>query len=198
MNINNKLVNVECIEVQKDTIIFTKKTRFWCTRPYKNNKKGCPNHGKNPLCPPNAPYLEKFIKSYKYFYLIYIIFDFKQYKEKMKIIHKDWSEDQLGNRWFWQSQVKVHLRLFIESLFKLNKSKGLYLVFCGSGLKSSKIIKQDKIYSMEAIGIFVFRTLKNNNIKYEINPKNNIKLVSLLCSKEEIILKGKNTINQLI
>lgn len=199
MIIDKSLVSIENIKIHKSTIFFTRKTQTWCKLPYKNSKNGCPNYNKNPLCPPKSPFLFNFIKSYNYFYLIYIIFDFNKYKLKMKLLHSNWSEDQLGNRWYWQSQVKVHLRLFIEKLFRLNRDKDLYLVFCGSGLKNNKIIKQDKTYSMEAIGIHVYKTLENNNIKYELKPKNTIKLVSLLCSNKEIIEKEKKIeINKLI
>ena len=39
---------------------------------------------------------------------------------------------------------------------------------------------------MESTGIYVFKTLKNNNIDFELKPINKVLLVCLLCLKEEI------------
>ncbi len=41
-------------------------------------------------------------------------------------------------------------------------------------------IPQEKMYSMEAVGINVIKTLINDNIDFELKPKNKVVLVCLL------------------
>jgi predicted metal-binding protein len=177
-------------EINKTSIVFTKKTQQWCALPYNNNKH-CPNYNSNPLCPPNSPYLETKINSYTYFYLFYALFNFKRYKDAKRLIHPDWSEKQLGNSRHWQSSIKSKLYIKIKEVTLINniQSKDIYLLFCGAGINKKEFINNDVVYSMEAIGIYVLSTLKNNNIQFELKPVNKILLVSLLCSNKQLILE---------
>jgi hypothetical protein len=52
----------------------------------------------------------------------------------------------------------------------------------GSGMK----INGKNHYSMEAVGINVFATLKRNNIPFEVKPKKIINLVCLMLFKKNL------------
>lgn len=190
MNIRN-LINLKIKEIKKNTIIFTVKTRLWCKLSYPGHVYGCPNFNKKPECPKICTYLKNKVLNFNYFNLFYVRFDFKRYKNMMHDIHSNWSERQLGNSLWWQSQIKKIMRLKIERYYINNYD--LYLLFCGSGIPHKSIIKKNQrvIPSMEAGGIYVFKTLKNNNIDYEIKPKNFVILTALLCSHKKIIKPNK-------
>ena len=177
------IVEINFIEVNKDTIIFSPKVQEWCKLPYKNNKLGCSSYGKK-SCPPNSPYLETKLNDYNFFYLIVTKFDLKIYKERRAKIHPDWSNDQLKNSRHWQSRLRKKVKDYISDLIIRNSiiiDQVLILVF-GSGFK----ILNKEHCSMESVGIHVFHTLKKNNINYEIKPKNFIVMVSLICSNKQI------------
>ena len=125
---------------------------------------------------------------YKFFYLIYAKFDFKQYKELRKEEHSNWSENQVKCVLYWQNSVKKLLSEFINML---TLTKQDYILGCGYGLK----IKFRKyVGSMENSCINVFSTCKLNGIKLEIRPKNIIYLVCLLCSKKPVSFKKQLTL----
>ena len=62
-------------KIEKESIVFTEKTKLWCQLPYPNHPTGCPNYNKNPLCPPNSDYKKSILKDYNHFYLFYAIFN---------------------------------------------------------------------------------------------------------------------------
>lgn len=189
------LITINFQEIPLSSIFFTKKTFLWCKCPYPNYPNGCPNYN-GELCPPNTPYLEldKAFYSFKYYFLIYLQFNFRQYINERRKLKPDWSIKQLGNRRHWQSSIKAKLKYFILNLLKINnfhKEKDFYILSCGSGFKSKDINQfQNPIYSMEAVGIYVLKTLKENNIKIEFKPDYNsiLHFASLFCSNKEIIM----------
>lgn len=184
MNINN-LYLIKIKKIDKDTVIFTPKTSFWCKLPYPSHKDGCPNYDKNPLCPPIFPYSEHILDEYNYFYLIYLQFDFKTYKEKMIKLYPNWSPRQIANPLYYQGSIKKKLKIYIKRI--INNLYIYYLFFCGAGIKGKSYMLQEKIPSMEGGGINVFQTLQNNNIEFEVKPKNKLIFVTLLCLNEEIL-----------
>lgn len=104
----------------------------------------------------------------------------------MKEIHYEWTERQLGNLLYWQKSVQKSLVDYIIKKFYHDNNE-IYLLFCGSGLKNKLIsIFQDNIYSMESAGIDVFNTLRNNNIDFELKPKNIVILTNLICLNKRI------------
>ena len=185
-----ELVTIEELEINKDTIHLTKKTKLWCQLPYKNHKKGCINYNCL-LCPPNSPYFKDFINDYKHFYLVYAIFNFKRYKELRKLENPKFfnSEARLKCVIYWQNSVKSLLRKKIKHMYIKNfiAPSNFYLLGCGCGF-TDKLLKilQIIIYSMESVGIYVFKTLKNNNIDFELKPVDKILLVCLLSSKVDL------------
>ena len=194
---NEEFIEIHELEINKDSIYITMKTKLWCTLPYKNNKNGCYHYNNNLLCPPNSPYFGDYINNYNHFYLIYAIFDFKTYKEIKKIEKPNKTDAQIGCLRYWQGSIKKLLKLHIKHIYinNFHNISNLYLLGCGSGFKDKFFVEfQQYIYSMESVGINVFRTLKNNNINFDIKAINTVVLVCLLCSKIEI----NNNIERLI
>jgi predicted metal-binding protein len=191
------LTKIKIIEIPKDTIIFDKKMRNFCSKSYKGRKNGCPNFNNKNGCPPNSPYMEDFIMygEFNYFYLIYGKLDFKKYKqirfnqliEKYKDDpikkNKKYTQRELGNLLYWQKSMKNLIFKQIENIEKTNLD--FYLLSCGAGYKDKNKRKLGK-YSMESVGINVFETCKNNNITLERNrPFDVIHLICLLSFKQE-------------
>jgi len=190
MNIG-KITIIKILRVKRNSIIFTPKTHIWCTLPYPGHKKGCPNYDKNPLCPPNIKIMEKHLENYSFFYLIYAIFNIFKYKNNMLNKHPDWSDRKARCLLYWQNSVKKLLKEYIISLYLTSLDCSLYLFGSGSGDKIHNI-KQEKVYSMEAVGINVIQTLLNNKIKIEVKPKKFVHIVNLLCSNKELKLINEN------
>jgi len=141
------------------------------------------------VCPPNSPFFDYFIDNYTHFYLIYANFDFKQYKEIRKSENPNRTDAQISCVLYWQGSIKRLLKEYIRNIYTTcnNNITDFHLLSCGSGFKDKVLNStQSQIYSMESVGINVFRTLKNNNINFELKPINKIIMVCLLCSKLEI------------
>ncbi len=184
MEIKN-FVKIKYLRISKTTIIFTKKTRIWCRLPYPNHPKGCPNFNKNPLCPPKAEFLENVLNDFDTFYLVYAIFDLRKQRNRMLSLHPNWSERQANCLLYWQGSVKKRLKEYIKKIILKNKGKKIYILSSGSGFRDITF-NQSKIYSMEAAGIDVFNTLKNNHIEFDLKPKNKVLLVTLIYCNFEL------------
>jgi len=212
------LLEIKHKKIPRTHIVFTEKTFKWCQLPYPNHPNGCPNFGRNELCPPKTELKEEFIKKFNHFYLIYGIFDFETYLTEMKRRHPQWSERKLKCVLYWQGSVKKRMREHIEQIMSSNSSESLlkymknskncrndknnnsnitskkaakrrkhkiYLFSSGSGFKVNNL-KQKRIYSMEAVGMNVFKILKKSGIDFETKPKTKINIVNLLCSFKPI------------
>lgn len=135
--------------------------------------------------------------------MIYAEFDFLTYwvlrlLEAIKTKNLDyWTTQRLKSLLYWQNSVKKLLKSKIEQLIKFSQNN-LFIAGCGSEMK----IKGYKynVYSMEAMDINVFSTMKLNGIKLAIKPEFKIYLVCLLCSEEKINLTKpkRKTLDQFI
>ena len=184
---NNKLIDIHYKEIAKTSIFFTNKTHKWCILPYPGHPKGCPNYNKNQLCPPSIMNFTGELDKFKFFYLVYAKFDLYNYKKEMLKIHPNWSERQATCVLYWQSSVKKHLKEYIKNIYVKNNKKSIYILSCGSGFQDDTFLQED-VYSMEAVGINVFKTLKKNEILFELKPKNFVLLLNLLCTKARLKL----------
>lgn len=163
------LVKIHEKEIPGSSIVFTRATQKMCTLPYEDHKKGCPNYGKSSLCPPLAKYRDDIINRYNKFILVYAVFDFKKYKELRKQEHVDWSDRQLANVLYWQSSVRKMLKDYV--------ARKQFDEILGAG-------NFGVCQSMEASGIYVFKTLRNNGINdFEIKPKSVVYMVCLLLQR---------------
>ena len=186
-----KMVNIKPFveifkaNIQLESIIFDPDINRgkYCCMPYNKNKHGCPNFNKPDklFCPPHAPYYGEKIKEYSTFILVYTKFDFKAYKEEMreewieknkaKGIDKEPTEKQIACNLYWQLPLK---NFVLGTLLTISTKDDLVLA-CGSGLNGW--------YSLEAVGINVFETYRNNGIDFEERPKDKIVMCSLICKK---------------
>ncbi|KKN18395.1 hypothetical protein LCGC14_0956210 [marine sediment metagenome] len=184
----DQLVEIGVKETSRDAITFTTKTQLWCQLPYPNHPKGCPNYNNKETCPPKARYKPEILDHYSNFFLIYANFNIKKQKERMLEIHPNWSQKQASCLLYWQNSVKKKLRDFINEIYRRNKKKRIYILSCGSGFNSMDF-NQDLVYSMEAIGIDVLNTLRNNSIDFEVKPIEKAILTTLLCSIEPLLIE---------
>ena len=165
-------MTISARHIDPSTILFSEKVRSYCKYPYPmpnpTHPDGCPNHGKNPLCPPNAPYRPDILTIYDTFVLVWVKFDIAAYVEMMKERHPGWTSSQLRNSRLWQGTVKKTLRGAIGSRFPhIDEILG-----AGSGFPGCQ--------SMESAGINVFTTLARNKIPLDKKAKDVVTLVALL------------------
>jgi predicted metal-binding protein len=177
-------------KVKKSTIHFSEKPFRWCTLPYPNHPNGCPNYNKNPLCPPTTQILDNKLDSFNAFYLVYARFQLNEYVKEMMKRHPKWSYRQASCVLYWQGSVKRRIKTILKQIYRKNPNNQFYLFASGSGFKEI-LNNQEKIYSMEAAGIDVFKTLRNNDIEFEIKPKKFLLLVNLLCAARPLKFNQK-------
>ena len=171
-----KIAKIEYKEIALDSILYYPQVRDLCHYPYPGYPKGCINIEK--CRKSKVPYFKKLVKegSYIYFYLVYIIIDFKKYKETRKIENPDFynSERRLKCLLYWQKSIKAILKEYFQKLHEVGNR--FYVLGCGSGFSLSF---QEEITSMENVCINVFSTLKLNKISFEIKPVEKIVLISI-------------------
>lgn len=81
-----------------------------CQRRYTGHRKGCPNYGKRPTCPPQAMLWTPDFCWGKTWYAVWHVFDFGTHVEKMRVAHPTWTERQLANCLYWQGTARKELR----------------------------------------------------------------------------------------
>ncbi|MFW9970918.1 MAG: hypothetical protein ACFFDF_12035 [Candidatus Odinarchaeota archaeon] len=190
-----KLTEISVKKIEEKTIIYYPEVLEFCSRQYKNHPKGCPNIDK---ChsEKKAPYFNEVIykNNFTNFYLIYINFNFKKYKELRKKQNPEFfnSEARLKCLRYWQNSVKSILKKKIEEL--IQQQNNLFIAGCGAPMRVKGY--NEYVYSMEAMGINVFSTLKKNKIPFALKPKNKIVLCSLICAKNELKFKKQKRLDE--
>lgn len=117
----------------------------WCTLPYPNHPKGCPNF---PDCITHFRDFKELEDRFKW-YAVIEKFDLAAHAEKMKEKHPNWTERQCRNLLYWQNKVRKRLR---DKAYK----------FHGLG---------DCVLEIpEACGVNVFATMKKVGVHIE-SPK---------------------------
>lgn len=180
------MVQIKWKEVKKETIIHYPEIKDLCYRPYPGHPKGCMNIDKcEKLKIPDFGTILEY-REPKYFYLIYVKFDFFKYwlfrlLDAIKTHNFDyWTSSRLKCLLYWQNSVKSLLSKYINGL---HLTKQEYLLGCGCKLN---VRFQKYVGSMENSCINVFSTCKLNGIKLEIRPKDTIYLVCLICAKKPV------------
>ena len=179
------LVKTEFMQIPRETIITTKDTHKWCQRAYKKNK-ACPNFNNKELCPSvdnKIPFFDDIAKRYDLFHVVYAKFDMAKYIINRSALNPTRTLEQIKCLIYWQSSVKKVLKDKIMEVYHENKHQRFYVLGCGSSFKLSFL---NKIYSMEAVGINVFSTMRLNGIKLQLNPVDYVILVCLICSNKEV------------
>ena len=82
----------------------------WCRWPYRANRKGCPNFGEKPGCPPRG-IIERFDTSY---ILLVHQFDLGAHAARMREKHPQWSDRQCRCLLYWQPRARKQFRKWVE------------------------------------------------------------------------------------
>jgi len=135
---------------QKIVPVIEHSVRDLCKRRYPNHPKGCPNYGKKPTCPPNAPLWEQFCDIGLATWLYFTKFNLAEHREKMRAKHPNWSRRQLDCCLYWQPKARKPLYDFL----KMNPMPGFFLT-----------------KAPEAMGINVTETMKQIGIELEWPPE---------------------------
>lgn len=180
------------IEIDRAKIIFDPKVQTYCNNP----KFKCPNYGHSWACPPEAPYLEKILREYTKFFLIYEKYDINDYiREKKKEFPKR-TEKKLRYAFYRENFMRDWIEEDISAFIRENskKTEAIFVLWDGhcrvcekknqncthdSGLNCR--YPNDIRYSMEAVGINVTETVKNLNLNIEWPPKNHAYRFGLIC-----------------
>lgn len=99
------------------TLIWSKETRKWCGLKYPNHPKGCPNW--KTRCPERGPYVDSLLDLKKPMWIVHSEFDLAGHVEKMRGRHPKWTERQLRNVLYWQSQSRKQLRTRVAIAIRL-------------------------------------------------------------------------------
>jgi len=146
-------------------IVYQPAVRKLCFRPYPNHKHGCPNYGRKPYCPPKHLLLDECIDRSKPVYAVAFKFDIGSHAKKMRAKHPDWTERQVYNLYFWQTQARKILfsnaYKFLRQLKK--KNKRYYIEYCP-----------------EAAGVNLTATMKNIGIRLQWPPRDYSYLIVLI------------------
>lgn len=75
------------LHVIDDKLVVNEKAKTWCCLPYPDHPKGCPNYGKSPLCPPQAPDVREYFDFDLHLYFVVVKFDLQAHVDKMHALH---------------------------------------------------------------------------------------------------------------
>lgn len=182
------LTKIHWKEIEENTIICYPEVGDFCYYPYPDHPNGCPNKDKcDHLNIPDFNTIQE-CANFKYFYLVYAEVDFKKYKELRELENPDFfnTPRKIANLLYWQKSVKSLLIRSLEDIKRQNNNYYIYVFGCGYRMKLSF---QDRVGSMENSCINVFSTMKLNDIKFEVKPKDKVILCCLICSYEKLKIK---------
>lgn len=155
------LVSIDRYEVTNKLCI-DHRAREWCKKPYPNHKKGCPNYGKKPECPPQAPLIEEWLDLEKNHWFIVTTFDLRVHSNKMKEKHPNWSDKQARCVLYWQGSVKKDLRTACDIFTSSHPDELVYTLL------------------PEAMGVHVLRTARLLGLPIRARPRNLVYKIALV------------------
>ena len=139
------------------------RVRGLCRRPYEGHPKGCPNWGKRPTCPPQAPLLGKLVDLSAPVFCVYNAFDLAGLVARMRTRHPHWTDRQAKCCLYWQGTARKALRRKVEE-FMASRPGSIAL------------------YCPEANGVDVTATMASIGVKLEWPPENVAYQVALVGS----------------
>lgn len=146
--------------------VIDEKVRSLCKKPYYNHKCGCPNFNERNTCPPHAPMLFNYFDKRHPILAVWITFNLRKHREKMRSKHPKWSRRQLDCCLYWQASLYKRLRGRIR---KLKKDTENILI---------------ETYVPEAMGVNVTETMKQVGVGLEWPPKNKVRKIAFLGVKK--------------
>ena len=90
-----------------------------CERPYPGHRRGCPNFGKKPGCPP-CPRIETLLDLSRTTWAVFNVFDLESHVITMAGRHPAWSQRQLVNCLYWQGTARKMLREVIRGFLAIH------------------------------------------------------------------------------
>jgi len=153
------LVGIKVMPICYVKPVVDESVRQLCRRPYPNHLKGCPNYGKRPTCPPQAPMLSEVFDLTKPVLAVWQPYNLALHREKMREKHPNWSRRQLDCCLYWQGKMNKRLRQEV----KYNLTR--YRLF-----ENNKNLTET--YAPEAMGANVTETMKNADVILEWPPVN--------------------------
>ena len=136
--------------------------RSYCTNPYPNHPKGCPNFGKHKECPPQAPLVRDVFDFNKELLFITEEFNLSAHVEKMQRKHPHWSMRQCKNLLYWQGGVRKRLKEKTEEYIENGRRGQIYTLI------------------PEAMGVMVINTAIKAGIPIEKTPNFRVVKIALV------------------
>lgn len=127
------------------SVVVDYRTWDWCAMPYPGHPHGCPNVGKGPACPPDAPHVEYVIDLTRTVWWVGQSYNLAEHARRMWQRHPNWSARQAYCLLYWQPSVRKKNRILTMRF--LHEHPGTVA------------------FSPEGLGVNVTRTLKSAGIK---------------------------------
>jgi len=143
-------------------VVLDKSVRLLCKKAYYGHKGGCPNFGRRETCPHMAPLLSDYFDLSKPVMIVWLTFNLKHHREKMRLRHPDWSRRQLDCCLYWQASLYKRLRGRMRKLMR--------------GSKYNLTVT----YVPEAMGVNITETMRKVGVELEWPPKNKVRKVALI------------------
>jgi len=153
--------------VREVKVVLDPDVRKLCIRPYYNHPKGCPNYGKKPGCPPQAPMLGGVLDLAEPVFAVWAEFDLAAHRKKMLKKHPLWSKRQADCCLYWQGTLLKELRHVVAN-------------FCTMRLLFRICDKIEAVFCPEAMGVNVTATMAGAGVNLEWPPENTVRKVALV------------------
>lgn len=126
--------------------------RDLCVRRYPGHPRGCPNFGKKPTCPPQAPMIADVIDLERPVFAIWNRFDLAGHVRRMKERHPDWSKRQAVCCLYWQPRARKELRQRVVAFLRAHRGTRV-------------------VFTPEAMGVNVTATMRQAGVQLEWPPR---------------------------
>lgn len=130
--------------------------RSLCRKPYPLHKRGCPNFGKKPRCPPQAPLLQDTLDLNRPVWAVFNRFHLGAHVAAMREKHPDWSSRQLYCVLYWQPRARKQLRAILRQFVAEHQLPGQRIQVVGCP---------------EAQGVNVTETMRRAGVILEWPPR---------------------------
>jgi predicted metal-binding protein len=141
------------------------RARGWCSLPYPDHPKGCPNYGKKAICPPQVVQLDQWLGEYQSLWLVCVGFDLAEHVASMLVKHPNWSYRQARNLLYWQPKVNKALR---EAVARFTMGMTSRTTYCP-----------------EAMGLNVMTTARRAGLPIQTHPEEIVYKIALVVEGEK-------------
>lgn len=142
-------------------LVVVKSVRVLCMKPYAGHPNGCPNFGKKPRCPPQAPLIGDALDLSSPTFAVWTKFDLHSHVEKMRESHSDWSQRRLECCLYWQGTARKDLKLELKKFYESEQYLSSDLAFDSVELDTPEACGVDVTSTMESIGVVLEWPPKN-------------------------------------